>query len=237
VPFEEGSATDPVFARDGRAITFTGVGEDGLWHIYSAPIDGSQAPDVLIQGPDRSRVSFPKGWLPDGTGLLLHTIGASDDLELWRPGSGAAETLLAGPSAEIEPSLSPDGRFLAYVSDESGEREVYVRPLQGTSRGVQVSRTGGDEPVWSPRGDELFFRRGAQLLAAPFVTGVPGSPTVLFEGRFETDPYNNDATNYDVTSDGRRFVMVQRVGDRDSSLQQLTVVLGGHEVLRQLARP
>ena len=125
------------------------------------------------------------------------------------------------------------------MSDESGEREVYVRPLQGTSRGVQVSRTGGDEPVWSPRGDELFFRRGAQVLAVPLARSglVPGPPTVLFEGRFETDPYNNDATNYDVTSDGRRFVMVQRVGDRDSSLQQLDVVLGGHEVLKQLARP
>jgi serine/threonine-protein kinase len=237
MPFEKGSATDPVFTRDGRAITFTGVGEDGLWHIYSAPIDGSRAPDVLIRGRDRSRVSFPKGWLPGGTGLLLHTIAGSDDLELWRLATGATETVLAAPSAEIEPSLSPDGRFLAYVSDESGEREVYVRPLQGTSRGVQVSSTGGDEPVWSPRGDELFFRRGAQLLAVPFASGVPGAPALLFEGRFETDPYNNDATNYDVTDDGRRFVMVQRVGDRDTSLQQLDVVLGGHEVLRQLARP
>jgi eukaryotic-like serine/threonine-protein kinase len=231
----KGSATDPIWNPDGRAVTYAAIGEDGLMHVYSAPIDGSREPVRLIQAPDRNRATFPRLWLRDGSGLVVHGIGTSDDLVLWRPGSAVQEPLLAGPYSELEPSLSPDGRFLAYVSDESGQREVYIRPLEGTSRGVQVSSEGGDEPVWSPRGGELFYRRGPQMLAVPVSTArdiTLGSPAILFEGRFDTDPFNNDATNYDVTNDGQRFIMVRRTTDPDSSLQRLNVVFNWFEELK-----
>ena len=102
--------------------------------------------------------------------------------------------LLATAVAELQPSLSPDERFMAYVSDDSGRREVYIRALSGAARRVQVSSERGDEPVWSPQGSELFYRRGAQMIAVPVSTasGVTlGKAAVLFEGRYDVDPFNS----------------------------------------------
>ena len=163
----------------------------------------------------------------------------SDDIGIWRKSSGAEEMLLATSVAELEPSLSPDERFMAYTSDESGRRKVYIRALSGAPYRVQVSSEGGDEPVWSPQGSELFYRRGAQMIAVPVSTasGVTfGHPAVLFEGRYDVDPFNADATNYDVTRDGQRFVMVRPVADAAHSLQ-LNVVVNWYEELQRMAPP
>jgi Tol biopolymer transport system component len=127
---------------------------------------------------------------------------------------------------------------MAYVSDESGRREVYVRSLHGAARRVQVSSEGGDEPVWSPRGGEIFYRQGPRMIAVPVSTasgGVTlGTPAVLFEGRYDVDPFNNDATNYDVTGDGQRFIMVRPVADPGRYRQQLNVVVNWYEELTRL---
>ena len=166
----------------------------------------------MTRTADRERDVFPRLWLRDGSGLVFQGIKAADDIGIWRKGSGAEEMLLATSFAELEPSLSPDERFMAYVSDESGRREVYVRDMGGAGRRVQVSSEGGDEPVWSPRGGEIFYRRGPRMIAVPVSTRAEvtlGAPSVLFEGSFDVDPFGSDATNYDVTKDGQRFVMVQ----------------------------
>jgi serine/threonine-protein kinase len=230
-----GNATDPIWSADGTLVTYAAVGSDGLTAVFSAPVDGSREPTPLIRGEDRSLALFGRVWLRDGGGLVIHKIGASDDLMLWKPGA-VPEPLLATPFNELQPNVSPDGRFIAYVSDESGQREVYVRPLRSASRGIQVSTTGGDSPVWSPRGGEIFYRRGRQMLAVPVGTtasGVsPGQPAVLFEGRFDNDPFNNDATNYDVLKDGQRFVMVSPLADSDDTAARLNVVVNWHEELK-----
>ena len=184
--------------------------------FFTSPTDGSREPTRLTGSMDPNRSLFPRIWLRDGSGLVSHAIRASDDIGIWRNSLGAEEVLLATPIAELEPSLSPDERFMAYVSDESGRREVYIRALSGAAHRVQVSSEGGDEPVWSPQGNELFYPRGDQMIAVPVSTASSvtlGTPSILFEGRYDVDPFNGDATNYDVARDGQRFVMVRPAAD------------------------
>jgi len=239
VTLAKSASTDPVWTPDGQSVTYASARDRRPLALFTSPADGSGEPTRLSKGSDTGdRFLFPRAWLRDGSGLVFHANQASDDIGILRPDSGKEEMLLAGPFAELEPSLSPDERFMAYVSDESGRREVYVRSLDGAARRVQVSSEGGDEPVWSPRGGEIFYRQGSRMIAVPVSTassGVTlGTPTVLFEGRYAVDPFNNDATNYDVTRDGQRFLMVRPVDDPNSSRQQLNVVVNWYEELLRL---
>jgi hypothetical protein len=110
------------------------------------------------------------------------------------------------------PRLSPDGRWLAYVSDESGVIEVYVRAFPGPSGKVQVSLGGGSEPLWSPDGRQIYYRSKRAVLAARVSTAPTFSVTSrrrLFEGPFATNPVH---ANFDVSPDGRRFLMIEPTG-------------------------
>ena len=143
-------------------------------------------------------------------------------------------SLLVTPFDERNPAVSPDGRWLAYVSNETGTSEVYVRGLaEGSGRSI-VSRGGGTEPVWARSGRELFFRANDSVYV---VTVTPGaefrgsSPRALFGGRFITAT----VTNWDVSPDGQRFVMV-RSTDAVSSGTPLHVVLHWFDQLRAQRR-
>src|SRR5262249_28098351 len=124
----------------------------------------------------------------------------------------------------------PDGKWIAYTSNESGRDEVYVASYPGPGGRVQISTDGGVNPVWSPTGRELFYRKGEKMLAVLIETKpalVVGRPSVLFEGKFEP--------GYDVAPDGQRFVMV-----RESEAQaapQIQVLLGWFDELKRRAPP
>ena len=147
--------------------------------------------------------------------------------DLWMvslDGEPSATEFHATPFQDRGARFSPDGQWVAYVSDESGQDEVYIRPYLGRGGQVQVSRDGGKEPVWSPDGSELFYRNGRQMLAV----GVEARPTLrttaselLFEGDFELDRTAGGIGGiayYDVRPDGQRFVMIQTVtGPEDTS--------------------
>ncbi len=235
----KGANTDPIWSPDGRLITFASTREGGLINLFSVPADGSGEAVRLTRTADDERAVFPRRWLRDGNALVFHVIRASGDIGLWRKDSGAEERLLANPFDELQPSLSPDERFLAYASDESGRREVYIRAMGGSGRRLQVSSEGGDEPVWSPRGDEIFYRRGSQMISVPVSTRgdlTVGATSVLFDVPFDVDPFNNDATNYDVSRDGQRFIMVRRAIEPGRARQQLNLVVNWTESLKRLAR-
>ena len=143
---------------------------------------------------------------------------------------------LQTPFSEAEPKFSPDGRWLAYVSDESGRREVYVQPFPGPGGKWQISTEGGTEPVWAGNG-ELFYRNesGDKMMVVDITTEPTfraGNPRLLFEGFYQGGIGGNRAF-YDVTPDGQRFLMV-KAGEQETEAMQINVVLNWFEELKRL---
>ena len=138
------------------------------------------------------------------------------------------------PFNERAAQFSPDGRWIAYMSDESGRFEVYVQPYPGPGGKWQVSTDGGEEPVWGRSGRELFYRNGERMMAVDIATQPTfsaGSPKVLFEGQYARNAYF--IANYDVAPDGERFLMLKAVEQQEEALSQFNVVLNWFEELKQ----
>ena len=159
------------------------------------------------------------------TRMNIYVMSRSDD----RTPRPFAETRFV----EFDPAFSPDGRWIAYVSDESGVEQVYVRPFPGPGSQWLISTDGGAEPVWSRDGRELFYRSGDRLMAVT-VRGDDefraGEPSVLLEAAMERAAPR--FTNYDAAPDGSRFVMVQ--GGDPPAADHLAVVL---DWFQELERP
>jgi hypothetical protein len=146
------------------------------------------------------------------------------------------EPLVATPFQDRAPVFSPDGRWIAYVSNKSGRDEVFVLPYPGPGPESTVSTAGGREPVWSRDGTELFYRSEEQLMVVDVERGVgfgAGTPRPLFGDVYDRDPgAGGGIANYDVTAEGERFVMVRR--DASAQAEKVVVVLNWAEELRRL---
>jgi eukaryotic-like serine/threonine-protein kinase len=130
---------------------------------------------------------------------------------------------------------SPDGRWLAYTSNQSGRFEVYVHAFPEGGARWQISSDGGTEPVWVRNGRDLFFRNGDKMIAVDVTTDPrfrAGKPRLLFEGRYEAYPLT---TNYDVAPDGQRFLMV-KTREPAPAPAQFNVVLNWFEELKNRVR-
>jgi len=143
---------------------------------------------------------------------------------------------LASKFDEVAPALSPDGRWLAYVSDRGGRANVYVRPFPEADSETQVSVNGGTEPIWARNQQELNYRNGAgDMVAVPVLPGTEfatGSEQVLFDAKaYRRDFFH---ATYDVSADGERFLMI-RTSDSGSLEEQLVVVENWIEEVRRLA--
>ena len=217
---------DPLWSIDGRSIVFrsTRRGGAGGPDRYSVPADGSGRPELLLA---TGRDKIPGSWARDGAILAFTDIStplskiSSGVVDL---ASGTAEPLYPSPYNVGWPVFSPTGDRLAYVSDESGESEVWVRPFPGPGAGTQVSLEGGTEPVWSPDGRELYFRRGTRFLAVPLEGdgGLrPGRPRELFRGRFDMSPTGHQ--HYAVDSTGQRFAAIALGEARDPEALHLVL--------------
>jgi serine/threonine-protein kinase len=207
----EGSINEaPAWTPEGRAVAYTSNSRSRsklVGAVHLARADGSAPPEVLRDNAGRFPVeveySHDTQWLVYGASLDLFAVRTGGDT--------APIPLVATPFEEFTPRLSPDGRWLAYASNESGRREVYVRPFPATGTTKwQVSPDGGDEPLWSRSGQELFYKHRGELLAAAVLPGATfalGKQQVLFS----IAGYENyvGSRMYDVTPDGRRFVMVR----------------------------
>ncbi len=143
--------------------------------------------------------------------------------------------LLATTFNEFNAEISPDGRWLAYTSDESGSNEIYVRPFPDIDAGRwQVSVDGGRQPLWARNGRELFYRNGEAVIAVSIDTDpsfTAGNPDVVFEG-----PYfgAGGGRSYDVSPDGERFLMIKDVGG-SAATPQIIIVENWLEELKRLA--
>jgi eukaryotic-like serine/threonine-protein kinase len=143
------------------------------------------------------------------------------------------QPFLQTPFNETSPRFSPDGQWLAYISNESGRYEVYVQPYPGPGGKWQISTEGGTEPAWNPSGRELFYRSGDRMMAVDVSTRpsfTVGKPHVLFAGRYEPSPAT--FSNYDVSPDGRRFLML-KPSETEQAYTQINLVLNWLEDLKR----
>jgi len=191
------------WSPDGLRLIFDAAGPDNPVTLYEADLRGGEARRLR---PDKNS-QYAGTWTADGQTIayldLTRTTGF-DIVTMRNEPNAEATPLLHSPANETAPAFSPDGRWLAFVSDATGREEVYLLPYARRGEPVQVSTHGGREPVWSKHGDELFFRNGQRVWAAP-VTGSDrprvSDPIELFTGEFDQRPSFHP--NYDVAADGR----------------------------------
>jgi hypothetical protein len=141
-------------------------------------------------------------------------------------GNHEARPLIESPFDKVEAQISPDGRWLAYASNESGHQEVYAQPFPGLGGKWQISTAGGAEPRWSRDGRQLFYLSGDKMMVVEIQTKagfIAGSPRLLFDQPYAHDAVLARAATYDVAPDGQHFLMLKE--DTQSSQLQLRVVL------------
>jgi Tol biopolymer transport system component len=201
---EGGDNQSPAW-MDNRRLTF-GSNREGLQKIYTVSVEGKRPPSPLFTA-DATAARNPASWSRPPRMLALYEIepARGRDVLVYRVGESIVPAA-ATDANERSPSVSIDGRWLAYVSDASGRDEVYVTRLDRAGEAVQMTKTGATEPVWTREG--LFYREGESMVLRAFVGGDVGEPRVLFEGHFERDPGSNLAA-YDVDAQGRFFMMLK----------------------------
>jgi Tol biopolymer transport system component len=241
----------PIWAPDGQHITFQSA-RSGTVTLYSRNADGSGEPEPLFRASsDQSGLSrslagllpgsvpvftpsyphLPMSWSPEGTNLAFDERKPNAERDIWvLTRGGDPAPFLMTSFDEWAPVFSPDGKWLAYVSDESGQSEVFVQPYPGPGPKWLISNGGGTEPVWSQDGRELYFRHQDQLLAVAVTPGAEfrsSRQQLVFESRYETI---DGARNYDVSRDGKSFVVIRSEGITESD--QFNVVLNWFAELR-----
>ena len=218
-------SSTPLWTPDGERVAF---------YSYGRSIDLREAAGGGEVGRVVEGVSpVPQAFSADGESLVYKD---QDDIYVVPlDGSGESVPLVATAALEEGGYLSPDGRWIAYTSDESGRPEIYVRPFPDVDDSRwQLSIDGGTEASWALDGRELFFRNGDSMMSVEVDTSATfahGAPQLLFQGRYDIHPLRN----YDVASDGR-FLMVKDASpvDRVSERQQLALVQNWFEELRRL---
>jgi Tol biopolymer transport system component len=218
----------PVWSPDSRQVAFLALGTIGVMTIAA---DGSQrAPQML-----RAGAASPHAWSAVGELILLRPPG--DIVAMPAASTDEVRNVVASDSAENDPALSPDDRWLAYVSNRTGQNEIWV---QGYPDGVplRVSSGGGYEPKWSADGHELFYRQGDAMMAVAVETSAEFSfaaPQRLFSGPYAQRP-QAFSRDYDVARDGR-FLMILAEDGAPPAPTSIVVVQNFAEEIRQRVRP
>lgn len=226
--FREGRERRPRWTPDGRSVTFLWGPETSL-DLWVKPADGTGEAELLLEAPESLAQGF---YAPDGRSIVLQTdprAGQDDgaDILMFRPGEdSAAVPLLAERFDESAPAISPDSRWLAYESNETGHSEIYVRSYPDVRSGKwQISDGGGILPVWGHSGEELFYVNGSGLVAVRLETDggfrVTGREVLFQIG--ETYVPRGLAGMYDVAADDQRFLMARRA-ETESAPSRLILV-------------
>ena len=225
--YERGGNQTPVWAPDGKRLAFRSI-RDGAYNVYSSSDDGTGAVERLTESPNWQ---FPSSWSPDGRVLAYTELNATTDWDIWvlpLDGERKPRALLQTEAYEADPMISPDGAWIAYTSDETGQNEVYIQAFPGPGRKQQVSSDGGSAPRFRGDGRELFYRNGNKVMFVRIESGADSlvsTPRLLFEGTYVPD-------DYDVSPDGERFVMVE--SDPETAPTRIHVILNWFEELERL---
>jgi serine/threonine-protein kinase len=218
----------PIWSPDGRYIVYSGL--EGLSWTRA---NGASKPQLLIR---TKHVASTGSFTPDGKRLAYSEVDPVTPYDLWTVPvendgtalrAGTPEVFLQTPAAELHPSFSPDGKWLAYTSDESGSYQVYVRAFPDTGEKVQISSDGGDYPMWSSSRRELFFESSDNriMVAGYTVQGdkfVPAKPRLWSEKALANTVYFKK--NVDLAPDGKRVVALMPTEGLETQPSQHQVV-------------
>ncbi len=236
----------PAWSPDGKRLAFS-RGSGGGTSLFWVAADGTGAVERLAEGKGQI---FPAFFAPDASRIVVFgaaaSAGENDDIaivSLTADGAGGSakrepRPLMQTTFRERNPSLSPDGRWMAYESNESGRDEIYVRPFPDVEGGRwQVSTGGGGQPVWARNGRELFYRSGNAFMPVAVQAGpsfAAGNPKALFEGQYVAGP---GGRSYDVSPDGQQFLLIKAAvaaGSEEVPPARFIIVENWFEELRRL---
>jgi serine/threonine-protein kinase len=237
-----------IWTPDSRHVIFM-ANEGGSSRIVWQAADGSGSPEVIVSESESSGSGVLTIPYAAANGVLTFAkLFPTKETEFWAiPLSShgpsdptttrAAKPFLETRTADGAPELSPDGHWLAYANDDGQGREVFVRAYPGPGGPWQVSSGGGNEPKWNPRGGELFYRQGTRMMAVDVNAGTAfsaGKPHQLFEGDYTPTFGGYVRANYDVSSDGKNFLMLQPVTKEQRPPNEIDVVVNWSEELKRL---
>ena len=234
----------PVWSPDGKNIGYRS-GPMGRFRLWEVPADRSRPPEqVAATGASQSAESYS----PDGRAMAYTTAGLGAPPKVTvvsLQGDGTPRPLDDSKYAQGSPKFSPDGRWLGYCSNESGKAQVYVQAFPGPGPKIQVSNDGGTDPVWKRSGGELFYRNGDSMLAVAVSTASTfsaGRPQELWKGHYSHGMSSScgapglTSSNYDVTAEGKRFLMIKDEDQDLATSKQIIVALGWAEELNRLSK-
>jgi eukaryotic-like serine/threonine-protein kinase len=235
----------PLWTTDGKRIAFASSREGGL-KVYWKTADGTGKDEPIAMDSVPGKQGIPAAWSSDGktlvlTGNYLTSASSADIGALSMEGDHKYRPLLNEKYNEFQPQISPNGRWMAYTSDESGQFQIYVRPFPEVDGGRwQVSTSGGDSPLWSRDGRELFYRSGNAVMAVPVKTEPTFSletPRALFLGTyFFVSNMGLNAYTWDISPDGKRFLMMKLPATTPSTEggpRKINIVVNWFEELKQ----
>ena len=230
VTFDAG-AVFPVWTPDGQRATFSS-NKEGALNLFWTQIFQRGPAERLASSQN---VQVPGSWSRDGRMLAFVEHESRNGRDVWLmtlDGDRARRPFLNSPFDESAPRFSPDGRWIAYVSNESGRTEVYLRSVDDPARKQPVSNNGGTEPVWARGGRELFYREGDRMMAVSLAASGAdlraAGPHALFQGEFAK--WTIDAANYDVMPDDQHFLMV-RAEEQASAQASLHVLMNWFDAI------
>jgi hypothetical protein len=209
----------PVWGSSDEMIAFASSrsGDNAIWLMQA---DGADAPTQLF---DRSASAYPTCWSPDGEWIVAHMLSPTTGLDIWavdRDGNG--KPIIQSPARELRGHVSPNGRYIAYASDESDRLEIYVQTFPAPGRKWKLSEDGGDLPLWSRDGTQIYYWSGRRLMMVP----------VNLEPRFQPARTREvletivDVNDYQIFPDGERFIVVGRTTTDQQASVSATRALG-----------
>ncbi len=234
--FDPAEETSPAWSHDGKTLAYRSAAVGPIIRLKNANGLESDQGVGPQRGPDDE---IPISWTHDDKGIILvqQALDGGSKLQLLSLTDQTLKPAVTGNGSQCEGQVSPDGKWLAYASDESGDWEVYISPLPATGGKLQVSRGGGMEPRWRADGKEIFYAGymgSNKWLMAVSVSAegglATGTPVPLFQIRGRAIVSSTDLFNYDVTADGQRFLVNQYV--KPAQVQPLNIVLNATAGMR-----